>query len=189
MTHEYRVKAQGRLLALVDWYIEGFSLPLEIAVRPPGIRVVARVEGGSKIWMTREFRRETESNDLRLPGGRVFDDIRTYLPAFLDGSEIDSELIVNSAVREFREEVGLELESPWEFVRSVAGATVKWDLHYVVGNARRNELARELESGEPIEPVLVRCSDIHRLIETGKIGEERSAVALLRLIGAGTLLG
>lgn len=45
----------------------------EVARRAPGVRVIVHDAKEQKVLLTREFRRELDAWDYRLPGGKVFD--------------------------------------------------------------------------------------------------------------------
>ncbi|MEI6117757.1 MAG: hypothetical protein WCP92_00380 [bacterium] len=48
----------------------------EIAKRSPGVRLI--ICDGDKILITNEFRKEVNTDDYRLPGGKVFDTLKEY---------------------------------------------------------------------------------------------------------------
>ena len=48
----------------------------EIAKRSPWVRLI--ICDGDKILLTKEFRRELDTRDYRLPGGKVFDTLKEY---------------------------------------------------------------------------------------------------------------
>jgi ADP-ribose pyrophosphatase len=183
----FRVLAKGRLGALLEYDVVGAPYPHEVLVRPPGVRVMAIDNRSGGLWMTKEFRSELHAFDLRLPGGKVFDDLETFLPLFLKGDDVADEDILSAAKREFREEVGLSLVEERLLSRSPAGSIVQWDLYYVLGMSDGQDIDQKLEFGEDIQPVLVPTSQLEELVRGGDIREERSAIAVLRALHAGQL--
>ncbi len=176
-----RLKAQGRLIAIVEYDVKGFDFPFEIAVRPPGVRVIALDEKRQRIWLTKEYRQELNGYDIRVPGGKVFDSLDSFLPSYLRGDSLNDKAILGAAVKEFGEEVGLGLNSARIAGISKAGATVSWDLYYIAGIALGSAPKQRLETGEQIEPFPVSLSDIEELVLGGAVSEERSALWLLRM--------
>src|ERR1041384_1882054 len=71
---EWEIVFKGSLIAVEKHITKGF----ERAVRPPGVRLILQNEAG-EILMTKEFRKEQGKYDYRLPGGKVFDDLESYL--------------------------------------------------------------------------------------------------------------
>jgi 8-oxo-dGTP pyrophosphatase MutT (NUDIX family) len=90
--------------------------------RPPGTRLVI-VSPDNKILITREHRRETGGIDLRLPGGKVCDDLESY-HKLLAGEEDLTEAARNAATKEALEETGLIVKESQLITKAVDGATV-----------------------------------------------------------------
>ena len=69
---------QGKLIEVVQQTVEigDKQLLREIARRSPGVRLI--ICDGDKILITKEFRREVNVEDYRLPGGKVFDTLKEY---------------------------------------------------------------------------------------------------------------
>lgn len=154
----------------------------EFARRAPGVRIILRDISRSAILITREYRHELGRIDLRLPGGKVFDSLEEYSSAREEGRS-DEALAIDAARREAAEEVGYELRNPLHLRVSHCGATVVWDLHFVLCTVfAESGDGPTLEPGEqishewwPEERVIDGCL-------SGAISEERSAATLLRLL-------
>jgi 8-oxo-dGTP pyrophosphatase MutT (NUDIX family) len=73
----------------------------EIARRSPGVRLILR--DGDKILLTKEYRKELDAVDYRLPGGKVFDTLEEY-NAYKQDIE---KYALRAARRECEEETGL----------------------------------------------------------------------------------
>lgn len=180
---DLRVQHRGRLMALAEFRPPDAPFAYELAVRPPGVRVVGLTPDGSSVWLTDEFRVESGERDVRLPGGKVVDSLGTYLDDLIRGVGVAEEDVIAAAHREFEEEVGLPLVEPRIFHMSPCGATVLWDLFFVIGTAGDGEPRQSLERGEDIRPMLV---DKGRALELARfsMSEERAAVQLMRLLWA-----
>lgn len=96
--------------------------------RPPGTRLII-ISPDRKILITKEHRHESGSIDLRLPGGKVCDSLADYDELRNSGSDI-RDAATAGAIKEAREETGLEIKDPELITIANAGATVEWDLYY-----------------------------------------------------------
>lgn len=152
----------------------------EHAQRAPGVRLIVPTD--DKILLMKEFRHERNSQDIRLPGGKVFDTLHDFTAA-LDGNGDVAALAEAAGRRELAEETGLTAEVLRLVHRSVCGATVDWDLYYFIVDAfDMAESGQMLESGENIEPFWVERREAEAMCLDGCIGEERSALILLRYL-------
>ena len=151
---------------------------LERFVRPPGTRIIAVRD--STVYLQKEYRSETKSFDWRLPGGKVVDSFEEYRGYI--GKEMSSEAIIAAALRELREEAQLEAVLGTIFKKSSCGASVEWDLYYVIVYETKeveyshNE-GEEIEEGKWVdfETLLAMCTK-------GEIGEDRTVSALYQFI-------
>ena len=98
----------------------------ERARRPPGVRVI--ITRDEKILLSREYRREQEKYDYRLPGGKVIDTLSLWR-GFTGDIQEEAK---NAAIRESREEVGIDIKNPSLFHTSHCGSNIEWDLYYFV---------------------------------------------------------
>ncbi|MFJ9804275.1 NUDIX hydrolase [Streptomyces wuyuanensis] len=147
--------------------------------RPPGVRMVIVADG--KLLLTEELREETGGTDLRLPGGKVFDDYESFAEARSAGGM--TEAAEEAVVREGREEVGLAITHPELITVARAGATVEWDLYYfLVREFTEEPEGAQPEEGEHITPVWMSPEDVVSAIQEGRMSEWRSVGVLLGLV-------
>lgn len=149
--------------------------------RSPGTRIVI-VSPEGKILITEEHRHESESVDLRLPGGKVCDTLEEY--TFLrqsKGNVLDAAM--NGAIREAHEETGLIIKNPQFLVKANAGSTVEWDLYYfLVREFEPAPSGQQLETGEQIKVTWMTATEIRQAIAEGRMQEWRSVGVLLGLV-------
>ncbi len=175
-----QIIAKGKIFELVHATQEDGRV-FEIARRAPGVRVIIEDKNEGKIVLTKEFRRELDAWDYRLPGGKVFDTLDEY-EAFRTSGEDMLEVAGYKAIAESREEAGLAVENI-EFVgTSTLGATVEWDLYVFRADGKHDDTTmRSLEAGEQVEEnVWVTYDEAKRMILAGDMQEDRIALALLR---------
>lgn len=79
-----------------------------------------------KILLSREYRREQEKYDYRLPGGKVIDTLSLWR-GFTGDIQEEAK---NAAIREAREEVGIDIRELQLFHISHCGSNIEWDLYY-----------------------------------------------------------
>ena len=175
-----KVTYQGKIIEVVEKEVEqdGKIQTFEFARRSPGTRLI--IPKGDKIILSKEFRHELGKYDYRLPGGKVFDSLSEYNKALEQNVDI-SESAKNAAIKEAREEAGVEVKDIYFFHKSVCGATVMWDLFYFVVNDF-DQVSQELEAGEDITIESVDCDKVKEMCLNGMINEERSALVLLRYL-------
>lgn len=119
--------SKGRLFELVHLE-QPDGRVFEVARRAPGVRLIIVSREAGRILLTREFRRELDDWDYRLPGGKVFDTLDDYEAHRNSGEDI-LEAAVRKAKGEGAEEAGVEIEEVELFKKSTLGATVEWDLY------------------------------------------------------------
>jgi ADP-ribose pyrophosphatase len=171
---------KGKMIEVVQKEVEqaGMKKTFEFARRSPGTRLIIPKE--NTILLTKEFRHELNGYDYRLPGGKVYDLLDEYDHALSEGKDID-ESAKQAAIKEAREEVGVEVRDISFFHKSVCGATVVWDLFYfVVNDFVQGE--QDLEHGEDITFEFYDREKIKHMCLDGSISEERSALVLLRYL-------
>ncbi len=102
----------------------------ELAKRTAGVRVLLTKDG--KILLNREKRHELGlQSDLRLPGGKVYDDISEWIADYKDADKIESRAY-KAAAQEMHEECGI-LIKPKDLMlikKDVNGGKGEWDLYY-----------------------------------------------------------
>ena len=175
-----KITHQGRIIEVVQKEVEhnGKTQTFEFARRSPGTRLI--IPKGDKIILSKEFRHEIGGYDYRLPGGKVYDSLEEYNRALESSLDINKSA-KNAAIKEAREEAGILVKDISFFHKSVCGATVVWDLFYFVVNGFE-EASQELEDGEDITIELVDRNKVKEMCLDGTIGEERSALVLLRYL-------
>ncbi|MFD3442744.1 NUDIX hydrolase [Streptomyces sp. NPDC058685] len=147
--------------------------------RPPGVRMVIIADG--RMLLTEEYRDETGGVDLRLPGGKVFDDYESFASARAAGSM--TKAAEEAVLRESQEEVGLLVDSPELITVAQAGATVEWDLYYyLVEHFTEAADGAQPEAGEQIAPVWLTPQEVLNAIQRGRMSEWRSVGVLLGLV-------
>jgi 8-oxo-dGTP pyrophosphatase MutT (NUDIX family) len=147
--------------------------------RPPGVRVIVTSPNG--ILLTREFRHEIAGHDLRLPGGKVFDDLESFSRARSRGSV--QECAVQAATKEAREETGLRVRDLKLITIARAGATVEWDLYYFRTSAFSVvPTGPDPEPGEEITSAWYSPEKATEALRSGQMSEWRSVGVLLALV-------
>jgi ADP-ribose pyrophosphatase len=175
-----KITYQGKLIEVVEKTVEinGKEKVFEFARRSPGVRLIIPTQDG--ILISKEFRHELGAYDFRLPGGKVFDSLEEY-NAYLASGEDIIEPAKRAAIKEAKEELGIETNDITFFHKSVCGATVIWDLFYFIVNSHTKGL-QTLEEGEDITEEVVSKERIKEMCLSGEISEERSALVVLRYL-------
>ncbi len=155
----------------------------ERAIRPPGVRLLLKNAEG-KLMLTKEFRAEQGKVDYRLPGGKVFDDLISYLG--VRGDEVRlQEAVMKAAILEAKQEAGVDEIRNLQLIScSVAGASVEWDLYYLTGEIVLNS-EQELDGDEKhhgIEIGFYSTDEVLEMLKHGKISEDRTAGVLFRYL-------
>lgn len=178
--------AEGRIGAIVQFPVlvdegEGYKeKSFEKFVRPPGTRIIALKEG--KIYLQKEVRLEKGNEvDWRLPGGKVIDSFKEFKNYLTQ--KIPDAIILAAAKKELQEEAKLVASQLSIFSKKECGATVEWDLYYVIAEEVLESLESNHQEGEDIrgsswftfEEVLEKC-------KRGEIGEGRTVAVLLEFI-------
>ncbi len=174
--------AKGKIFELVhETQTDGRIF--EVARRAPGVRVIVYDEAEQKILLTKEFRKELQAWDYRLPGGKVFDSLEEYEAFRMSGKDIIT-AASEKVAQEIREEAGLQVMDSHLFKKSILGATVEWDLYiFETNNWSVHEGGRHLEAGEQVEADnWFGFDEVTRMIMRGKMQEERIALVLLQWI-------
>lgn len=175
-----KITHQGKIIEVVQKEIKHDEKTqiFEFARRSPGTRLI--IPKGDNILLSKEWRHEINGYDYRLPGGKVYDSLEEYNKALELGKDIN-EAAKNAAIKEAREEVGIEVKDITFFHKSICGATVVWDLFYFIIKDF-NEVSQELEDGEDITIESINRERIKEMCLNGEISEERSALVLLRYL-------
>lgn len=149
--------------------------------RSPGTRLII-ISPENKILITQEQRHESQTVDLRLPGGKVCDTLEQYTQLRLSKENI-LDAAIKGAMKEAQEETGLIIRNPQFLVKANAGSTVEWDLYYfLVREFEQSVTGQQLEKGEQIKVTWMTASEIKQAITEGRMQEWRSVGVLLGLV-------
>lgn len=176
------VFAKGKIFELVH-ETQPDGRVFEIARRAPGVRLIIFDEKKQKLLITKEFRKELNGYDYRLPGGKVFDTLEEFEKFRQTGGNLENAAQAK-AKAEGREEAGVGVN----FLRSVGvsrlGATVEWDLYvFEATEWFLHKNGQALENGEDIDASgWYSLSEVRKMILDGTMQEERIAMILLRWI-------
>lgn len=172
--------SKGKLFELVHIEQDDGRI-FEVARRAPGVRLIICNEVERSILLNKEYRRELNDWDYRLPGGKVFDSLDDF-NSFLDSGNNINEVAVRKAKAESFEEAGIEIIDLEEYKKSVLGATIEWDLFVFVSKKwKLSHIGQQLEDGEQIETGnWFSYEDVAKMIMDGKMNEERIALILLQ---------
>lgn len=178
---EWEIVFKGKLVAVERHIAKGF----ERAVRPPGVRLLLENDQGD-ILITKEFRQEHGKYDYRLPGGKVFDDLNSYLAVRNDPDALHL-AVMRAAHLEARQEAGAEEIGQLAILfKSIAGTTFEWDLFYLTGKVLKMGLS-ELSDDEEHDLVgadLYPKEEVLKMLKSGEISEDRTVAALYRYLAA-----
>jgi 8-oxo-dGTP pyrophosphatase MutT (NUDIX family) len=179
------IHLEGKLGAIVQFPVlvdegEGYVQKMfERFVRPPGTRILAIKD--EKIYFQKERRLETANGfDWRLPGGKVVDRFSEY-KEYLN-KEIPEKVVLEAAQRELFEEAGLKAENMTIYKKSVCGASVTWDLFYILAEGIQEGKRKEVEAEEIVEGKWFTKKEIKDLISKEEIDEDRTVGILLRYL-------
>ena len=176
--------AKGKMFELVH-ETQPDGRVFEVARRAPGVRVIVHDKQAQKILLTKEFRKELQAWDYRLPGGKVFDSLDEYEAFRISGEDILT-AASKKVVQEMREEAGLQVAASQFFKKSTLGATVEWDLYvFETESWSKHKDGQQLEAGEQVEADnWFDFEEVTEMIVKGKMQEERIALVLLQWIEA-----
>jgi len=176
-----KVVYSGKIFSVVQqqvdlwWKIKTF----EQARRAPGTRLII-VNGDWYILLSKEYRKELDTYDFRLPGGKVFDTLEEY-ENFLSTNQDIQAAAAQWAQKEAAEEVGVQTEKMEFFAKSVSGATIVWDLYYFVVREYR-QVDQNLEDGEDISFAFYDRDSVKKMCLDWTIQEDRSAMMLMKFL-------
>jgi len=179
---------QGKIVELVEYPIEhdGNIKIFEKARRSPGVRLMIETPEGNFL-LNKEKRHELGlAEDLRLPGGKVFDSLTAY-NEFLSNQNDENELLEkakDAAIKEAKEEVGIIVKDIEFLYVSKCGATMEWDLYYfVVKSYEKSE--KELgdtEHLEIVDTVEISKTELKEKALSGEMSEDRSVAVVLKYL-------
>ncbi|MDO8626710.1 MAG: NUDIX domain-containing protein [Candidatus Magasanikbacteria bacterium] len=183
---EPKIIFEGRIGAIVNYpvlvdegagYVEKM---FEKFVRSPGTRIIAVRD--NKIYLQKERRLESNDFDWRLPGGKVVDTFAEYKQFLV--KQIPEQIILSAALKELKEEANLGAASLQIFKKQVCGATVEWDLYFVVAeNVSELPGSSGHTEGEEIkESGWFTFSEVKKMCENTTIAEGRTAAVLIEFL-------
>ena len=177
------IKYQGRIVEVVE-LPQTDGRTFEFARRSPGVRLIIPSQDGTKLLLTKEFRRENSGYDYRLPGGKVFDKLTEYNDFLASGMDIIEPAVARAKI-EGAEETGLVIRALKHFVTAVNGTTMVWDLIYFVATDWEElPTGQSLEAGEDIEVGWYALDEVKAMLARGEMQEYRSAGVLTQWLGS-----
>lgn len=179
--------ATGKLFELIHLPQPGGRV-FEVARRAPGVRLIIADKKEGKILLTKEFRRELNATDYRLPGGKVFDTLGEYETFRQSGKDI-LHAATAKVKAEAAEEAGIAAKGVTFYKKSTLGATVEWDLYvFVCDDWELHKDGQSLEEGEQVESVeWFDAKTVKQMILRGDMQEERIALILLQWLAGNSL--
>lgn len=182
-----RVTHEGRMIEVVEKDVieNGKQKTFEYARRSPGIRLI--ISKGDRIYLTKELRHELNdykyasggTYDYRLPGGKVFDSLSEYKAAIESGADT-GRAAKQAAIKEAKEEAGIEAKNIRLLHKSICGSSVIWDLFYFLVEDF-DDIGQQIED-EDITVTPVSRDEAKAMTLDGRMSEERSALVLLRYL-------
>ncbi len=178
------VVAKGKIFELVQ-EVQPDGRVFEVARRAPGVRLIISDKIKRQILLTKEFRRELDAHDFRLPGGKVFNTLDEYAAHRESGDDI-LEAAKEQAKVEAVEESGVDIVDLRLFKKSALGATVEWDLYvFEALSWQPHKDGQQLKDDEPQDIVGVDFygyDTVKNMILSSEMQEERIALILLQWI-------
>ncbi|MEO5950434.1 MAG: hypothetical protein ABIQ04_03210 [Candidatus Saccharimonadales bacterium] len=178
------VFSKGKLFELIH-ETQPDGRVFEKARRAPGVRLIISDQKSKKVLLTKEFRKELDDWDYRLPGGKVFDTLDEY-ESFRESRQDILVAARSKAIEESLQETGIEVSELKQFKKSTLGATVEWDLFvFEVTQWQHSTIGQQLEEGEDIDADgWFSYEEVINMILNGDLKEERIALILLQWISA-----
>lgn len=177
---DWEIVYKGRIIAVEKNNKNNY----ERAVRSPGVRLLLKNKS-NQILLTKEFRHEQGKHDYRLPGGKVFDDLDSYLTNRHDNEALNKAVLGAGRI-EAKQEAGIDrIENLSIYIKSISGATVEWDLYYLAGDIEQigEQELKEDEQNDNIEVSFFSKEQILSMLKNNEISEDRSANVLFKYIG------
>jgi ADP-ribose pyrophosphatase len=186
----HRIQYSSRLFNIINHEVlfsDGIIKTFEYTERSPGVRTL--INDGSHILVTKEWREEIGGWDIRIPGGKLFENIQEYNNYLL--KQPDKESLIQkakiTAQKETLEEVGLNLNTQeFDFLHiSKCGSVIHWDLYYFsISVERQTSRPRSIVSleNEMIINEWLSFKEVKALCHSGQISEDRTSNVLLKFI-------
>ncbi len=170
---------QWKIIEVVQQTVKVWDKELlrEIARRSPGVRLI--IIDGDKILLTKEFRKELDDFDYRLPGGKVFDTLNEYN----EHRDDIANYALTAVKRECEEETWLVPQDISLYHISKVWATVERDLYYyVITKFTDHEKWQQLEIGENISVEWKTREEVMKIMKQWWMQEDRSVGVLMRFL-------
>ena len=183
-----KIVYQGKIVELIQFPVSsnGKENIFEKARRSPGVRLIIETPDGQFI-LSREKRHELNlEEDLRLPGGKVFDSLEEY-NIFLSNQKEDKEILIKAkeaAIKEAIEEAGIKPTEIEFLAISKCGATMEWDLYYFVVK-KYEEVERNLKDTELMEimgTIELNAEQLRKAALSSRMQEDRSVAVILKYL-------
>lgn len=158
---------------------DGVAKTFEKARRAPGVRIIYHDEPNQKILLTKEYRKELQTYDYRLPGWKLVDTLTEFLKLENEATqhenkeEILSAYAAKACIKEWKEETGLKPIISRRLGVSQAGATIERDLYYFVCTDREWG-EQQQEVGEDIEVCRFGYDEVIYMLQHRHVSEDRS---------------
>lgn len=179
--------AEGKLGAIVGFpmLVDSGSghkeKTFERFVRPPGTRIIAIKD--NKIFLQCEHRLEVKNEfDWRLPGGKVVDSFVEYKDYIDINKDMPTGMILSAGRKELREEAKLDSEKLSLFKKSSCGASVEWDLYYIIAEDVTDYANDHNEGEEIVDGKWFTHEEVLAMCKSGAIDEDRTVAILYQYI-------
>lgn len=177
-----KVVASGKIFELVQT-TQPDGRVFEVARRAPGVRVIIADKMKRQVLLTKEFRKELQGWDFRLPGGKVFDSLEAFEAFRQSGGDLRA-AAQHKVKEESLEEAGVSVRDLSFVTKSTLGATVEWDLYvFETFDWQFHRDGQQLQEDEVNDIAgfdLYDYADVEDMIVSGKMQEHRIALVLLQ---------
>jgi hypothetical protein len=152
----------------------------EYVERAPWVRIFVKKDNA--ILITREYRRELDIYDYRLPWGKVFDRLEEYKKFLASGKNLE-DAVIATTIKEAKEETGIIIHSCHIISKDTLWATVKRDLYYVqADDFDERNMIQELGAGEDISVHWMTTQQVLDLMKFGQMSESRTRAFLYDML-------
>lgn len=177
-----KVLYEGITLELVQQplRIEEQIKRFEMVRAVPGTRLMTIKNG--RMLLSREYGRDSEEFNYKLPGGKVFGNLAEYKKAIEIGSDM-LWAVKEGTIKKAREEVGIMPNQLELYYLSKNGEAIEWDLYFMEITDFEDTGSQKLDGeGEDITFDWFTFEDVKDIALSGKMKEDRSVGVLLRYL-------
>lgn len=178
-----KVAYSGKIIQVIeqDYSFGDKIITFETARRTPGTRLLI-INSKNQILINKEFRKELDDWDYRLPGGKVFETLDEYI-AFLETQEDIIPIAEKAAIKEANEECGIKAKRAKHIHTSTSGgSTIKWDLYFFQIDEFNETGEKQLEVGENIKNLWMSFEESKQICIDKKMNDDRSVSVLMRYL-------